>query len=403
MDRVLSGLPTNVALVYIDDILVSGHSFQEHLTNLKTVFKRLQAARLKLAPNKCQLFRKEVKYLGHVVSDQGIATDPQKTEKVLSWPVPTCCSDVRSFLGLCSYYRRFVPSFANLAKPLHLLLEDGQHFSWTEEADAAFQELKRRLTQAPVLGYPLPDGKFILDTDASNYATGAVLSQVQDGQERVISYFSQSLSKAERQYCVTRKELVAIVKAVKQFHCYLYGRHFEIRTDHAALTWLLNFRNPEGQVARWLERLGEYDFRIEHRVGTKHLNADALSRRPCLLDNCNHCARLESRDNLHADNHKSCLLALSLPRTDMPASIAITSLVDLDKYEELRVAQLQDLDIQPVLQWKETDSSRPSREDVAKYSSTTKLNWAQWNSLKLDQGVLHRIWERLQETGQCPN
>ena len=227
MDRVLSGLPTNVALVYIDDILVSGRSFQEHLTNLKIVFKRLQDARLKLSLNKCQLFRKELKYLGQVVSDQGIATDPQKREKVLSWPVPTCCSDVRSFLGLCSYYRRFVPSFANLAKPLYLLLEDGRHFSWTEEADAAFQELKRRLTQAPVLGYPLPDGKFILDTNASNYATGAVLSQVQDGQERVISYFSQSLSKAERQYCVTQKELVAIVKAVKQFHCYLYGRHFE--------------------------------------------------------------------------------------------------------------------------------------------------------------------------------
>ena len=198
-------------LSILTTFLVSGRSFQEHLTNLKTVFKQLQAARPKLAPNKCQLFRKEVNYLGHVVSDQGIATNPQKIETVLSWPVPTCCLDVQSFLGLCSYYQQFVPSFANLAKPLHLLLEDGQHFSWTEEADAAFQELKRRLTQAPVLGYPLPDGKFILDTDASNYATGAVLSQVQNGQERVILYFSQSLSKAEQQYCVTRKELVTIV------------------------------------------------------------------------------------------------------------------------------------------------------------------------------------------------
>ena len=154
---------------------------------------------------------------------------------------------------------------------------------------------------------------------------------------------------------------------------------------------------PKAKLLVGLKDWGEYDFRIKYWVGTKHLNDDALSRWPCLLDNCNHCARLESRDSLHADNYGSCLLALSLPCTDIQASVAITSLVDLDKYmyKKLRVAQLQDLDIQPVLQWKKTATSRPSREDVhvARYSLTTKLYWTQWNSLKLDQGVLHRIWE----------
>lgn len=137
------------------------------------------------------------------------------------------------------------------------------------------------LTSPPILGFPHPNRQFVLDTDASNVGVGAVLSQLEDGTERVIAYYSQVLKQAELNYCVTRKELLAVVKAVGHFHHYLYGKHFLLRTDHASLTWLLNFKKPEGQVARWLERLEQYQFNVQHRAGRKHMNADALSRRPC--------------------------------------------------------------------------------------------------------------------------
>ncbi|GFU96583.1 retrovirus-related Pol polyprotein from transposon opus [Trichonephila clavipes] len=163
-----------------------------------------------------------------------------------------------------------------------------------KECEDSFLQLKEALTSSPILIYPQPDKPFILDTDASNESVGAVLSQEIDGQERVVAYWSKCLSKPERNYCVTRKELLAIVKAIEHFHHYLYGQKFLLRTDHASLTWLMNFRNTEGQVARWIQRLNEYYFDIRHRKGSSHGNADALSRRPC-PENCRHCSRVETK------------------------------------------------------------------------------------------------------------
>ena len=196
MERVLAGLPLHVTLVYINDVLVSGRTLQKHLVNFRTVFQQLREFKLKLIPNKCSLFQKKVGCLGHIVSANGVSADPKKAQAILFWPKPSCPSSLRSFLGLCSYYRRFVPSFADVAHPLHKLLEKGQSFEWTTAVDQAFQQLKQRLMQAPVLGYPLPETYFVLDTDASSYATGAVLSQIQGGEERVIA---QTLSPQGRQ------------------------------------------------------------------------------------------------------------------------------------------------------------------------------------------------------------
>ena len=386
MEQVLAGLPITVALVYLDDVLVPGVCFIDHLSNLRQVFSRLQKARLKLSPKKCVLFQKEVDYLGHVVNKDGISTDPQKIEAIASWPAPGNASEVKSFIGLCSYYRRYIQSFSDIASPLYQCAEK-KPFSWTQSAEAAFVQLKQLLTSAPVLAYPKPGVKFILDTDASNNGIGAVLSQLQDGQERVIAYFSRSLNRAESQYCVTRKELLAMVKAVRHFHCYLYGRHFLLRTDHAALRWLLNFKAPEGQVARWLEQLQQYDFDVQHRPGAVHSNADALSRRPCLYQPCNHCDRLESRDHHHGRQQGA-------EERDMSCqSVAI----NLDFHNltttSLRQAQEQDEDIRPVILWLERSATRPRWEDVAPQSEITKAYWAQWNSLKLLDGVLYRLWE----------
>ncbi|MBJ5505560.1 hypothetical protein JGG47_23625, partial [Salmonella enterica subsp. enterica serovar Derby] len=167
-----------------------------------------------------------------------------------------------------------------------------EKFLWTGNCQEAFNKLKEALSSAPILAYPRPDQPFILDTDASNTGIGAVLSQVQDGQEKVIAYFSKSLSKPERNYCVTRKELLAVVKAVEHFHHYLYGQKLLVRTDHGALRWLRSFRNPEGQTAGLIQSLQEYHCTIEHRRGCFQENADSMFLYPRAAD-CKLCSSAE--------------------------------------------------------------------------------------------------------------
>ena len=216
------------------------------------------------------------------VSADWVQTDPQKTDKVSTWPTPTSKQELQQFLGLASYYRRFVQNFAAIAKPLYQLTEKTAKFTWSDEAEEAFRQLKHSLVIAPILALPDYKQPFILDTDASDVGIGGVLSQPQDdGSERVIAYGSHTLSRPERRYCVARRELLAVVTFVQQFRPYLLGREFLLRTDHGSLTWLTTFKELEGQLARWLECLQEFTFETVHRPGKKHVNADALSRRPC--------------------------------------------------------------------------------------------------------------------------
>ena len=402
MEHVLGGMQWESCLVYLDDIIVHSKTFQEHVSSLGKVIARLREAGLKLSPKKCKLFQPEVSFLGHVEGKEGIHTDPSKVQAVRDWPVPQNVTELRSFLGLCSYYRRFIQGFSTIAKPLHRLTEKGREFAWHDDCEQAFRELKRRLLSAPILGYPMRDGLFVLDTDASNVGVGAVLSQVQDGQERVIGYFSKTLGKAERRYCVTRKELLAIVMSVKWFHHFLYGKHFLIRTDHGALRWLLRFRQPEGQVARWIETLGTYDFAIEHRPGRVHGNADGLSRRPCR--DCNYCERQEKRENelvgrvpnsscLHQkDEQPTCAVVRA------EAENAVESCVVEWSHEFLQQSQERDPDILPLLKAKEI-GNRPKWEEISGGSRTLRNYWLQWDSLEVKNGLLHRRFENRKGDG----
>ena len=251
MELVLSGLHWQICLIYLDDIIVFGKTFAEMIQNLELVLERFAQAGLKLKGQKCQLFKKEVDFLGYVIDEKGVHTDPRKIECIKSWPLPQNIKEVQSFLGLCGYYRRFIANYSHLAKRLTRLLEKGQKLNWTTECSEAFEKLKHLLITAPILAHPDFTQPFILDTDASNQALGAVLSQKIGGTERVLAYASRTLTKSERKYCVTRKELLALVYFVKYFKHYLYGSKFTARTDHNSLRWLLNFKNPEGQVARW--------------------------------------------------------------------------------------------------------------------------------------------------------
>ncbi|GBL75299.1 Retrovirus-related Pol polyprotein from transposon 297 [Araneus ventricosus] len=229
METVLHGLSSEACLVYLDDIIIVGRTFEEHLNNPRKVFQRLQKANLKLSPKKC---------------------------------------------------------------------------SWTDECEKSFNSLKQALTSSPILTYPRIDKDFILDTDASNEGIGAVLSQNIGNEERVIAYFSKSL---------------------EHFHHYLYGQKFLLQTDHAFLRWLLNFKEPEGQIACWIQRLQKYDFEIQHRKGTSHGNADALPRRPC-KESCKHCANAEKKFGIE---------------TDTTVKVLTTSVDPWSSYE-IQKAQLED-------------------------------------------------------------
>ncbi|XP_075926286.1 uncharacterized protein LOC142929264 [Petromyzon marinus] len=284
MELVLAGLQWNVCLIYLDDVIVFSKTFDEHLLRLRAVFLKMRAANLKFKPQKCHLLRESVRYLGHIVSRSGISTDPAKTQCVNSWPTPTSVAEVRSFIGFASYYRRFVADFATIAKPLHALTAKGVKFHWGQEEEVAFCSLRDALVRAPPLSYPDFSEPFLLDTDASNTGIGGVLSQVICGVERVVAYGSRVLSPAEQRYCVTRRELLAIVFFMQQYRPYLYGRHFTVRTDHAALQYALRVTQPSGQLSRWLEILQDYDFTTTYRKGARHTNADALSRLPPASD-----------------------------------------------------------------------------------------------------------------------
>ena len=235
MELIFWGLQWQTLLIYLDDLIVLGSSMEENLSRLDEVLGRLEAAGLKLKPSKCQILQREVLFLGHIVSELGAQPNPRLIESVEKWPVPTSRKEVQQYLGLVNYYRRFVPNFSKQVD-----------FHWSEEAQGAFERLREALCTAPVLSFPKDDGDFILDTDSSAVGIGAVLQQVQQGEERVLAYGSKKLSKQHRRYCVTRWELLAIVVFLWEFRHYLLGKSFHIRTDHSSLTWLLQFKEPQG-------------------------------------------------------------------------------------------------------------------------------------------------------------
>ena len=250
------------------------------MKHLQVVFDRLRSANLKLKPQKCHFAAKEVTYLGHIISKHGIKADPAKTSAVTTFPVPKDPSEVRSFLGLCNYYRRFVKGYANMAAPLNRLLQKDVPFVWAAVCDQAFLQLKQALTSPPILSYPNFDREFILATDASGSAISYILSQTnENGKEVVIQYGGRALTKAEQKWSITEREGLAVVQGIQFYRVYLANRRFRVHTDHVSLKWLKSIHNATGRLGRWSILLQGYDFEIVHKSGSSHGNAVALSRR----------------------------------------------------------------------------------------------------------------------------
>lgn len=278
MNTVLTGLNGLKAFVYLDDIIVYASNITDHSEKLGQVFTRLREYNLKLQPSKCSFMRKEVSYLGHVITDQGVKPDPQTIQCVANFPIPTNEKEVKSFLGLSGYYRRFVPGYGKIAKSLTNLLKKDVAFKWTDLCQESFDKLKSILITEPLLQYPDFNRKFNLTCDASNYAIGCVLSQGPIGSDPPIAYASRTINKTEQNYNTTEKELCAIVWGVKQFRPYLFGQEFNIVTDHRALTWLFNIKDPGSRLTRWRLKLEKYEYEIHYKPGSSNTNADALSR-----------------------------------------------------------------------------------------------------------------------------
>ena len=278
MNSVLTGLNGIKAFVYLDDIIVYALNLEDHSRKLKEVFNRLRESNLKLQPSKCSFMRKEVNYLGHVITDKGVRPNPQKIECVVKFPTPTNAKEIKSFLGLSGYYRRFVQNYGQIAKPLTSLLKKDIPFHWSDLCQEAFDKLKAILTKEPLLKYPDFEQPFNLTCDASNFAIGCILSQGPIGNDPPIAYASRTLNKAEQNYNTTEKELCAIVWGVKQYRPYLYGQKFNIITDHRALSWLFNVKDPGSRLIRWRLKLEEYEYEIHYKPGVNNTNADALSR-----------------------------------------------------------------------------------------------------------------------------
>ena len=291
--------------------------------------------------------------------------------------------------------------------------------------------LKEKLIESPVLAYPQPEGLLILDTDASNVSISGCLSQVQDGVERVLAYGSKALSSAQRRYCTTKRELLAAVKFIKHYRMYLWGRCFLVRTDHASLRWLTNFKDPEGMLAHWISVLDTYDFTIQHRPGAKHSNADGLTRQECTQCKRRECEgrslrsqeikilvtyedTLDLHEQYDISQEELPIIDTNTPETEkLTAIIATTKADELSNekqepnwlgswtIDELRQYQDEDCAIKTVQNWIEKGSTRPKWTNITAEDGEVKALWSQWESLEIRKGILYRKFQT--ETKEEPS
>lgn len=278
MDNILRGLQNVICVVYLDDILVFSTSLQEHMVNLQKIFQRLRESNFKIQMDKSEFLKHETPYLGHIITPDGVKPNPDKIAAIQKYPIPRTAKQIKGFLGLLGYYRRFIPDFARLTKPLTKCLKKGAKIDLTPDYIDCFENCKTLLTNDPILRYPDFSKDFILTCDASNVALGAILSQGTIGSDRPIAYASRTLNDSETNYSTIEKELLAIVWATKYFRPYLFGRKFKVITDHMPLQWLMNLKEPNSRLTRWRLKLSGYDFTIVYKKGKINTNVDALSR-----------------------------------------------------------------------------------------------------------------------------
>ena len=395
------------------------------MQRLDEVLSRIRDSGLKLRGDKCQLLRPSVNFLSHTISAKGVLPNPENLAKVKQWPVPTTPTQVRQILGLGSYYRRFLQGYSDLVRPLTLLTHKNTPFIWNEKCQNSFDTLKERLIGAEIMAFPRDSGLYVLDTVSSDTQICGVLSQVQDGVERVISYGSRTLNKAEKNYCITDKELLGVRHFAEYYRQYLLGRRFLVRSDHQALTFLFKMKEPKHRIARWIEILSAFDFSIEFRSGIKHRNADSLSCCPdpwnCLcpdtdnLENlkCGPCIKCTKRfhemsvfeSTTSSECQKESIRAVttrSQSARDTPGCQPTLSRENLWSSEQdkanVRAKQMNDPDLALIIRAVEA-GKKPCHSEIVVLSPAARYYWSIWDSLTMQEGCLHRYFYRKDGSG----
>lgn len=393
MERMFGDCRYQSVLLYLDDVIVFSATVEQHLERLREVFDRLQREGLKVKLSKCQFFQHQVSYLGHVVSAEGVSTDPAKIEVVREWKRPGHLAELRSFLGFASYYRRFVEGFSKLAAPLHHLVgklsgprRKGKTppvplaSAWDEACERAFQSLKKKLTSAPVLAYADFKKPFIVEVDASHGGLGAVLSQEDGGKVRPVAFASRGLRPAERNmenYSSMKLELLAVKWAVtEKFREYLLGNHFTILTDNNPLSHLQTAKLGATEQ-RWASQLASFNFTIKYRPGKSNQNADALSR------------QYLERFALGTEVPALGVLSGVIPQPAVEGQIAEVVALPGRTPEDLSLLQKSDPVIGPVHNYYH-EGRRPDAREQAGFSKLSRALFRQWGRLVEQEGVLYR-------------
>ena len=382
MSQIFRSMTYRNVLVYLDDVLVFSCDFGTHMQDLEEVFQRLRKANLKLSPEKCIFAAKHIKFLGHMVSAEGIRVNPEKTKALATYPAPKNVKQLRTVLGSFNYFRKFIKNYAARVAPLTALLKEDKNFVWTNACQVAFDDLKTALTTSPILAYPNFNETFTLSTDASLEAIGFMLEQPdRNGQMRPIAYGGRALRAHERKYNVSEQECLAVIEGIRTFHHYLADKRFDIFSDHHALKWLMNTKLSTGRLARWSLQLQPYQFRIFHRPGCKNKVPDALSRRhyepqdetvpekpdalaACAITEDNQLptqATFEYVDQID-DDTESPLCAIEL---ELDSETAVPEDIVFAIGDDLQEAQRNSKDFKPILQYLE-DGELPTDPKLAR-------------------------------------
>jgi hypothetical protein len=280
MATCLRGLTWKICLAYLDDILIYSKTFEEHLDNLQQVFDRFRAANLRMNGKKCDWLLEEIEWLGHIISPHGIRPSPRNIKAVKDFPKPTNQKQLRSWLGLCNYYRRFIRGYAHVTSVFRDLLSKNNSFIWTEAHDKAFTTLRDLMTSPPLLHHIDNHKQITVTTDASTYAIGWVLSQSDDnGKQHPCIFGGKSLNKHQQRWSVSEREMFAVLEAIRQNNIYLVGQKFIVESDHIALSFRDKIKISTGRLGRWSVLLSQYDFELGYKKGSSLPHVDALSRR----------------------------------------------------------------------------------------------------------------------------